>query len=163
TAPQRTGWWSRYREWIKEHRQAFRGVFSASIFGRQLTRDSLVAEFASLGPVLDRPFNLLYAEAALLGILALRAHRVVTAQSILEDVRFAISPIALTYVMRGVMRFVYIAGIVLYLLPGIVFALWENKVADLASTDGAKVGFAAAFGCIGGVVSVLLRLSEFEA
>src|SRR5262245_14562570 len=161
TASQPTGWWSRFWERIKEHRAALRGVFSASIFGRQLTRDALVAEFASLGPVLDRPFNILYAETALLGLLALRAHRVVTAQSILEDVRFATSPIALNYVMRGVMRFVYIAGIVLYLLPFIVLTVFENFKVSLG--DWAKVGLAAAFGCVGGVVSVLLRLSEFEA
>ncbi|HWX29476.1 MAG TPA: hypothetical protein VNZ53_18780 [Steroidobacteraceae bacterium] len=172
-AAQPSGWWL-LRYWIRSQQQMgrFRNPFSNSIFGRQLTRDELVAEYASLWPVLEHPFNLLYAETALFGLLALRARRVTTAQSILEDVRFATStPIALSYVMRGVMRFVTGAAFILYLIPFLAISVIPilaksvqgNEPVHLADPDLARVALAAAFGCLGGVVSVLMRLSEFEA
>ena len=93
-----------------------------SIFGKQLTRNELVGEYANLWPILEQPFNLVYAETALFGALALRSKRLEVARSIVEDVKFATStPVALSYVMRGIMRFVFASGMLLYLL--IVFGL----------------------------------------
>ena len=88
-----------------------------SIFGKQLTRNELVGEYANLWPILEQPFNLVYAETALFGALALRSKRLEVARSIVEDVKFATStPVALSYVMRGIMRFVFASGMLLYLL-----------------------------------------------
>jgi hypothetical protein len=162
-APQPSGLWSRYWKLMKERQALFSSAFSPSIFGRQLTRDALVAEYATLWSVLERPFNLLYAETALFGLLALRADRVATAQSILEDVKFATSTsIALSYVMRGVMRFVFGVVVVLYVIPFVLLA-FEIGIATITNSPWFNVALAAAFGCLGGVVSVLMRLSEFEA
>jgi len=91
------------------------------------------------------------------------------AQSIVEDVKFATStPVALTYVMRGVTRFVFGAGFLLYIL--LIVALWVKEsvhadipaISDIATSEPGKVALAALFGCLGSVVSLLMRLSEFE-
>jgi hypothetical protein len=135
-----------------------------SIFGKQLTRNELVGEYANLWPILEQPFNLVYAETALFGALALRSKRLEVARSIVEDVKFATStPVALSYVMRGIMRFVFASGMLLYLL--IVFGLSFYRDAfhlDFATSEPGKVVLAALFGCLGGVVSLLMRLTEFE-
>ena len=142
-------------------------VFSSSIFGRQLTRNELVGEYASLWPALEQPSNLIYAKVALLGASALKAERLEVAQSIIEDLKFATStPVALSYVMRGVMRFVVAAGLLLYFLYGLtLLALGPQQESirpDFVTTEPGKVLLAAVFGCLGGVVSLLMRLSEFE-
>jgi hypothetical protein len=83
-----------------------RGMTSRSIFGRQLSHEELVGQYASLYQILERPSNLPYAETALFGLLALQAKRNAIAQTVLEEVRFcALTSVALVYVMRGVMRF----------------------------------------------------------
>jgi hypothetical protein len=148
---------------------SFQRFFSSSIYGRQLTRNELVGEYANLWPALEQPFNLIYAEAACLGARALKAQRLEVAQSIIEDLKFATStPVALSYVMRGIMRFVVVAGFLLYFLAILALgafkdgAFTENIQLDFASSEPGKVLLAAVFGCLGGVVSLLMRLSEFE-
>jgi hypothetical protein len=92
--------------WNSLFGSVFRTTTSRSMFGRELTREELVGQYASLYPVLERPLNLAYAETALFGILALKSGRLAIAQTVLEEVRFCtLTSAALVYVMRGIMRF----------------------------------------------------------
>jgi hypothetical protein len=147
-------------------RRSWRRFVSSSFYGMPLTESELVGEFANLLTVLEHPDNLVYAQPALFGLLALKSSRLRIAQSILEEIIFSTSTAAaLTYVIRGVMRFVLMSVIILYLALSIVLALTVDAKIDyalIANHDGAKVMMAALFGCLGGVVSLLMRLSEFE-
>src|SRR4030095_6643030 len=66
-------------------------------------------------------------------------------------------------VMRGVMRFVFIIVFIVYF--GFAFALefiLSSDFSQIKDYDSTKVVLAAFFGCLGGVVSLLMRLAEFE-
>src|SRR5438270_35822 len=129
---------------------SFSRVFSSSVFGRSLTYDELVGQYANLWPTLERGPNLVYSEMALFGVLALRAQRLKIAQSILEDVQFATStPVALTYVIRGVVRFVAAAGMAMYLL--VLFAFWaaDKQLISwktVSESEPFQIGLATLFG-----------------
>jgi hypothetical protein len=139
---------------------------SRSIFGRQLSHEELVGQYASLYPILGRPANLAYAETALFGILALKSERSAIAQTVLEEVRFGTTSVALVYVMRGVMRFAYAAILIGVFLAYLIVAgySFEGELPWLIRFDSetTRVGVAALFGCLGAVVSLLMRLAEFE-
>jgi hypothetical protein len=145
-----------------------RAATSRSIFGRQLSHEELVGQYASLYPILEQPSNLAYAEVALFGILALKSDRDNIAQTVLEEVRFGtLTSVALVYVMRGVMRFTYAAIIIAFLSLYTVFFFyyiekpsWINM--SISEMEITRVVIAALFGCLGGVVSLLMRLAEFD-
>jgi len=146
-----------------------RGMTSRSIFGRQLSHEELVGQYASLYQILERPSNLPYAETALFGLLALQAKRNAIAQTVLEEVRFcALTSVALVYVMRGVMRFAYAAILIaffsLYAFFGVFVYVaqesWSNT--NIVEMEVTRVVVAALFGCLGAVVSLLMRLAEFD-
>src|SRR5262249_33019922 len=114
-----------------------------------------------------------FVETALLGLISIKAGRLRIAQSILEDVKFATSAtVALSYVMRGFRRFIIWMGMLLYVLYPLIFValstMSEGDVGFKTILKGAadlplsKVLLSAFFGCLGGVVSLLMRLSEFE-
>jgi hypothetical protein len=155
------------RTWIS---RLVRTMTSRSVFGRQLTHGELVGQYASLYPVLERPSNLAYAEMALFGSLALKSGRSVIAQTVLEEVRFfTLTSVALVYVMRGVMRFTF-AMIIIGLLFGYAWVTLNmiNLPSEGTTNNGwaemeiTRVALAALFGCLGGVVSLLMRLAEFD-
>lgn len=133
--------------------------------------DTLVAKYVGLLPVLELPSNGGFAETALLGALALQSGRVKVAAQIHEDVNFGTSNVSsLAYVMQGVGIFTAITALLL-LLSGLMLAVVDVTVlheADLSFTlklftpELVKVLIGTLFGCWGGVVSLLLRLPDFE-
>jgi hypothetical protein len=150
----------------------WRTTTSRSVFGRELTREELVGQYASLYPVLERPLNLAYAETALFGILALKSGRIAIAQTVLEEVRFCtLTSVALVYVMRGIMRFTWAMIFLVFasLYTWYFFNVFKDVWFDKSAFDGLKIGeevtrvaLAGFFGCLGGVVSLLMRLAEFD-
>jgi hypothetical protein len=139
-------------------------VFSRSLFGRQLTQDELIGEYANLLPMLEQTTNLMYADTALFGLLALRARRLPVAQSILEEVKFATSPaVALTYVMRGASRTVFFLFGLLYFVPAILVLLKDQNAMNFEECNWWKVLIAGVCGVFGGFANLLMRLGEFEA
>ena len=124
-------------------------------------------------PVLELPANAGYVATALVGVRALQADQIQVANYIFEEVNFGTSNVtAIVYVMRGVLAFV--AAVVLlsllsYLLLLLVTIITFQEanasplsIKDLFTADFTKVAVAFLFGCLGGVVSLLTRLPEFE-
>jgi hypothetical protein len=151
--------------------------FEAKLSSEDLARfESLVGKYAGLLPALELPPNAALSATALLGAVALRAGRIKVADHIYEEVNFRASNVtALAYVMKGVLQFVG-AMLVLVLLSFLILfavAIIRYKpdsfpvppltfpVPSLTS-DFAKVSIGSVFGCFGGVVSLLLRLHDFE-
>jgi len=131
-----------------------------------------VAHYSALWPLLERPENQRYSSQALLGIEFLKIGRRKEASAIVNDVEFQIStPKALSYVMRGVSKFIRITILVTL---AVVYALFtassisifgglhdlRNHVA--ADPKAYSVLIAAFCGMLGSVVSILLRIAEFE-
>jgi hypothetical protein len=137
--------------------------------------DRLVSRYAALLPVFELPSNAAYAETALLGVKALRAGQIKVANLIYEEVIFATSNVtSLLYVLRGIGFFSAIVFILFLLASFVLFLValrpepstsslftWDWAHALFASKV-AHVLFGAVFGCVGGVISLLLRLPEFE-
>jgi hypothetical protein len=135
--------------------------------------DTLVGKCAALLPVLELPSNAAFRETALLGALALQANRIRAAAHIYEEVNFGTSNVtALAYVMQGVLSFVVFMALLflLFCLMLLVFDATVLHEADLSylftmksiTSELAKVLIGTFFGCWGGVVSLLLRLPDFE-
>ena len=135
--------------------------------------DLLVGKYAGLLPVLEIPSNAAFAETALLGALALQAGRTKVAAHIYEEVNFGTSnATALAYVMQGVGAFLAIT-VVLFLVSCLMLVVIDVTVlreADLSylfttqslTSKPMKVLIGTFFGCCGSVVSLLLRLPDFE-
>jgi hypothetical protein len=109
----------------------------------------------------------------LVGVCALQADQLQVANYIFEEVNFGTSNVtAIVYVIRGVLAFVAVAvllSLLSYLLFLVVTILTFQganssplSIKDLFSADFAKVAVAFLFGCLGGVVSLLTQLPEFE-
>jgi hypothetical protein len=135
--------------------------------------DRLVGKYAALLPVLELPSNAAYCATALLGALALKAGRIKVADHIYEELNFGTSNVtALAYVMQGVLGFAF-AIVILAVLSCLLLIVADVTIfheadlsflftKDLLTSEFAKVAIASFFGLCGGVVSLLLRLSEFE-
>ena len=135
--------------------------------------DLLVGKYASLLPVLELPSNAAFGETALLGALALQAGQTKVAAHIYEEVNFGTSnATALGYVMQGVGTFLVIT-VLLFLLSCLMLLVIDATVlheADLSylfttqslTSKLLKVLIGTFFGCCGSVVSLLLRLPDFE-
>jgi hypothetical protein len=133
----------------------------------------LVGKYAGLLPVLALPSNAAFGETALLGALALQAGRTKVAAHIYEEVNFGTSNVtALVYVMQGVWGFASVV-LILFMLSVVMLLVVDATVlheADLSylftmqlfTSKFAKVLVGTFFGCWGGVVSLLLRLPDFE-
>lgn len=144
----------------------------AIILGRRednVSYSDLVAHYSSLWPLLERPENQRYSSQALLGLEFLKTGRLKEASAIVNDVEFQIStPKALSYVMRGVGQFIRVT--ILVALAG-VYALWLASLGPqgfgnhFAALDPKtySVLIAALCGMLGSVVSILLRIAEFES
>ncbi len=135
--------------------------------------ESLVGKYAGLLPILELPSNAAFGETALLGALALQAGRTKVAAHIYEEVNFGTSNVtAISYVMQGVLIFTFITMllIVTSFLMLVVIVSGASHEADLSNvfnmkvftSELAKVSIGTLFGCLGGVVSLLLRLPDFE-
>jgi hypothetical protein len=158
--------------WNSLFGSVLRTTTSRSVFGRELTREELVGQYASLYPVLERPLNLAYAETALFGILALKSGRLAIAQTVLEEVRFCtLTSAALVYVMRGIMRFTWAMVFLVFAswYTWNLFAVFKDVWFDQSAFNGLKIGeevakvaLAGFFGCLGAIVSLLMRLAEFD-
>jgi hypothetical protein len=130
-------------------------------------QEQLVGKYVGLLPVLELPSNAAYAATALLGARALEAGQLRVANYIYEEVNFRTSNVtAIVYVMRGVGAFAAIVTLLLMLtfLMLLVASFHEADLSYLFSATStlAKVAVASFFGCCGGVVSLLLRMPEFE-
>lgn len=132
----------------------------------------LVAHYSALWPLLERPESQRYSSQARLGIEFLKNGRLREAACIVNDVEFQIStPKALSYVMQGVRKFIiYTLFFLVFSMYGIVFG---SKAFDLGSEllviipeSNSKIVFvliSSIFGMFGSVVSILLRIAEFES
>jgi hypothetical protein len=135
--------------------------------------DFLLGKYAGLLPALAIPSNAAFGEAAFLGALALQAGRTKVAAHIYEEVNFGTSNVtALVYVVQGVLGFVALM-VLLLLLSCLLLIVVDATVfhgADLSylftvesfTSELAKVSIGTFFGLLGGVVSLLLRLPDFE-
>jgi hypothetical protein len=148
--------------------------FEAKLSPEELAQfESLVGKYASLLPVLELPSNAAFAATALLGAFALQAGRIKVAYHIHEEVNFGTSNVtALAYVMQGVLQFVaaiLLLFLVLFFIL-VLIAIISFKPDSFTmpftmpslTSEFAKVLFGAVFRCFGGVVSLLLRLHDFE-
>jgi hypothetical protein len=140
--------------------------------------DTLVGKYAGLLPVLELPSNAAFGTTALLGALALQAGHIKVAADIYEEVNFGTSNVtALAYVMEGVLGFAAFMLVLLLLscLALMIYVLLTVDVTILHKADLSylfttkwftskltKVLIGTFFGCWGGVVSLLLRLPDFE-
>jgi hypothetical protein len=135
--------------------------------------DDLVAKYVGLWSVLAKPEAQRYSMQALLGLRSLVSGRTRIANEIFKEIEFQTSTAAaLSYVMIGVGRFlaVVIVSTILIIYGIVTMNLFLNKHIDfglLTTTSGdmsvsGDVLVAAFSGMIGSVVSVLLRLGEFE-
>jgi hypothetical protein len=136
--------------------------------------DALVGKYVGLLPILEVPSNAPFCQTALLGAQALQAGRTGVAAQIFEDVNFGTSNVtALTYVIQGVSLFLAVA--VLLFMLSLLFVLVVSirpdvspptleitPIADSLSSPLGKVLVGTLFGCLGGVVSLLMRLPDFE-
>jgi hypothetical protein len=159
--PERKSWWAR---------PSSQGPQGLEELGQY---DLLVGKYAGLLPVLELPSNAAFGETALLGALALQAGRIKVAAHIYEEVNFGTSnATALAYVMQGVGTFLAIT-VLLFLLSCLMLVVIDATVlheADLSylftmqslTSKPMKVLIGTFFGCCGSVVSLLLRLPDFE-
>ena len=154
--------------------------FSARLFtpwsaNQTLGYEELCARYVALWSVLERPAAQRYVTQALLGLRLTLAGRLTTASKVLSEIEFQTSaPAALSYVMRGVgyfLRSIALLLILLVYLPFVFSGLRHSGNVDsshlyllldfLDSTAG-HVLIGTVFGMLGSVVSLLLRLGEFE-
>ena len=149
--------------------------FEAKLSPQELTQfESLVGKYASLLAVLELPSNAAFAATALLGAFALQAGRIKVADHIHEEVNFGTSNVtALAYVMQGVLQFIAVV-VLLFLLSFLILLLAAilnyrpdtmpsfTSIIPSLTSEVAKVLIGGVFGCFGGVVSLLVRLSDFE-
>jgi hypothetical protein len=136
--------------------------------------DTLVGNYAGLLPVLELPSKAAFCATALLGARALQAGRIKVAAQIFEEVNFGTSNVtALVYVMQGVLGFalalvlLFMFSFLMLLVVDVTF-LHEADLSylftmeSLIKSELGKVSIGTVFGFWGGVVSLLLRLPDFE-
>jgi hypothetical protein len=135
--------------------------------------ERLFGRYVRLYQSLEHPDNIQYSGMANIGISALHSGRYEMADTIHDIIRYNTSPsAALVAVMKGVWRFaicffifVVLSFSSLYIFPYCLsFSDNPTLISIRESIEGnsGKVVLAAISGCFGGIVSLLLRLSEFE-
>jgi hypothetical protein len=120
----------------------------------------MVAKYASLLPLLETPSGLIYREMALIGITALRERRLEISKTVYEEVRYRTSTsAALASVMQGIGVFFCALLLLSLILSGAYIGIvaW-NKV--IIAKGVINIVTATLFGCLGSIVSLLLRLAE---
>jgi hypothetical protein len=154
--PERKSWWAR---------PSSEGPQSLEELGQY---DLLVGKYAGLLPVLELSSNAAFGETALLGALALQAGRTRVAAHIYEEVNFGTSNVtAFSVCVAGGLGFPGCLNSSLHHVWSYIrFGLHEPDLPYLFTmqsfTSLANVLIGTLFGCFGGVVSLLLRLPDFE-
>lgn len=139
-----------------------------------LSSASLIAKYVSLWSVLEKPENQKFSVQALIGLQMLQGQSLLAASKVFKEIEFQTStPAALIYVMKGVRLF--IMGLIGFVMLLAMTAWFLSKTLDetqqagvakvLAGVDDqwASVLAACVAGMFGSVVSLLLRISEFES
>ena len=150
------------------------GWLRRSAAGDDLSCASLIAKYVSLWSILERPENQKFSVQALIGLQMLQGQSFFAASKVFSEIEFQTStPAALSYVMRGIGTFLSgllcVAALVILaimILGGILTADQELAVAQqMASSDSkwVNVVVAGVAGMLGSVVSLLMRISEFES
>jgi hypothetical protein len=134
---------------------------------RTLDYEHLLARYVGLWGTLERPDCINLSPQALIGLKLLMSGRYSTASRIFRDIEFNTSAaVALSYVMRGVALFLAISSIIamMMLYSIVLMPRFALHIMDIERNDPELGQFfvATIAGMLGGVVSLLLRLGEFE-
>jgi hypothetical protein len=144
-------------------------------YSKDFSYDELVAKYVGLWSVLEKRECQRYILQAVLGLNLLRSGRTSPASKIFREIEFYTStPAALTYVMSGVAYFLrsaillsitvaYTWWLMTYFLSSSPFLIVEDAPAKPGDPSLILVLVAAISGMLGSVVSLLLRLGEFES
>jgi hypothetical protein len=154
----------------KEKRTGWLGRSAAD----DLSCASLIAKYVSLWSVLERPENQRFSIQALIGLRMLEGQNFLAASKVFKEIEFQTStPAALSYVMRGVGTFItgFLGFVILIVLVVLYLGTTLSPDQELALAsrmnalppEWASVVVASIAGMFGGVVSLLLRISEFES
>jgi hypothetical protein len=146
------------------------------LYKKQMNYDELVAKYVSLWTALETPESSRYAPQALLGLRYLMNGRLSTSQAIFEEIEFHTSaPAAITYVMRGVSVFLRSMAVISFLFFYFIILPSFFRSTPIANPDNLSTSLhafqgtygniltATLAGMLGSVVSLLLRLNEFES
>jgi hypothetical protein len=142
--------------------------------GKESAAEALLARYVELHGALSASASAQLYRVAIIGLEALSKYRLTIADRIATELEFKTSTsAALGQVMRGLVRFVacFTGLIILVLFPLFVYSFLatnadeiERQKALLTMFSSYKpIIFAFFFGCAGSIVSLLLRLPEFEA
>lgn len=153
-----------------ERRPGWLGRSSAD----DLSCASLIAKYVSLWSVLDKEENQTFIIQALIGLRMLESQNFVASSKVFREIEFQTSTqAALSYVMKGVGTFIIGFLFVIMLIVAAILFLGTILNPDqeralavwLSAFDGQWVNVVVAgiAGMFGGVVSLLLRISEFES
>jgi hypothetical protein len=133
----------------------------------QNTKDSLLARYVELVTPLSTAGSVELYRVALIGIGAHKAGRTQVASRIADELNFATSTsAALGEVMRGLVIFIFGFGFLVFALAysfvGLSFTGFDMSGVYKTIVGLKPILIATVFGCLGSVVSLLLRLHEFE-
>lgn len=150
------------------------GWLGRSAAADDLSCASLIAKYVSLWSVLERPENQKFSVQAVIGLQMLQGQSYAGASKVFNEIEFQTStPAALSYVMKGVgiflMGFFAVSMVIvatLLSLGSILDSAQELALATWVSSldpQWVNVVVACIAGMFGSVVSLLLRISEFES
>jgi hypothetical protein len=138
-------------------------------YQRESGFEKTVAKYASLLPILETS-GMSYSKTALIGIIALQARQLEIARTVYTDVRFLTTPsAALDPLTKGITSIVFLLVIVILIVAAVLYGIvfWKSIPVDTLNTYVSQemihsiVAFC--FGCLGGIVSLLNRLSDFDS
>jgi hypothetical protein len=138
-------------------------------YQRESGFEKTVAKYASLLPILETS-GMSYSKTALIGIIALQARQLEIARTVYTDVRFLTTPsAALDPLTKGITSIVFLLVIVILIVAAVLYGIvfWKSIPVDTLNTYVSQemihsiVAFC--FGCFGGIVSLLNRLSDFDS
>jgi hypothetical protein len=150
------------------------GWLRRSAAGDDLSCAALIAKYVSLWSILERPENQKFSVQALIGLQMLQGQSFIAASKVFNEIEFQTStPAALSYVMKGIGTFLCgLLGVAALIIAAILFLgmiLSPDQELALArqinSIDSKWVNVVVAgiAGMLGSVVSLLMRISEFES
>jgi hypothetical protein len=140
--------------------------------------DGLIAKYVSLWSVLERPEAQRFSAQARIGLKMLELKNFDAADKVFKEIEFQTStPAALSYVMGGIGRFLTFFGMAVFAIMTVAILFFINSKLILGNEQfsqlvvavekldprAANVVVASIAGMFGSVVSLLLRIGEFEA
>jgi hypothetical protein len=155
--------------------EAYRWIFLPWRFSGHIGYYDLVAKYVGLWSTLERPEAQHYRLQAFLGLEWLKAGKLTTAYGIFSEIEFQTStPAALSYVMRGIgyfLRWIVVLTLVVAYSAFFPFFVWESvslqeaitRLERFFNSPLGEVLVATLAGMLGSVVSLLLRIGEFES